>query len=305
MGGSFIEILGTGFQLPPTPPASGPVPKPNPSVTVQIGSKYAENVMVVSSTRLLCTTTPNDPGVYSVTVQNVDQDGLLVPGETITAASAYTYRLVNLAKQSYLTWVTRKLVEEIKRQVLSEVVLTEHTDWDPLTGDALNITHIADLPAIALVGPATLENRFYSLNQQVDVRTNATTYMRRRRPRTIDMSFDYVGLSNNSQQLLNLSQASVAFFERNKFLTVPALVGDNNSGAIEYELDFVTGRDFVVAGNPSNSNVRSFRGAVYIRGVDLEALEYDFVGDEWVDAGGVTEDTDTPVTLDLENLLGF
>jgi len=152
-GGLLIQISGTGFQLPAPPATSGPTTPPAPTVRVLIGGRPARDVRVFAADRLTCIVPSGDPGPADVALQNIDASGAAIAGELLIAVHAFTYVRPPLTTEADLTRLVRKLLQELKRQVLENVVLTVQTDFDADTGDALHLAQVAQLPALVLLGP--------------------------------------------------------------------------------------------------------------------------------------------------------
>lgn len=292
-GRSLVEIFGRNFRLPPTPPADGPLgpivaglvvaPEPR-TVSVTFDGVEAVEVQVITPI-LLRVVTPISPigagaatnhgaGSVDVVVTNLDDSEVPIPGETVTKVDAYTYRRVKLdaASESDLLRLVLQLIKEWIRQVLPEVILTAHTDFDSDTADGLNIIEIAKLPAIILAGPSLPENRFYSRNDRQEGNVGNSVRIRRV-ARTVDLLFNVVGVSDNPMELINLLAASNVFMKENTKIFILRDESDPSKGSVGYELDFQIGSSFSVNTKPSNSNIGSFTGAILIRGFDFEGYE--------------------------------
>ncbi len=270
-GLTLVEVQGAGFRLPPPPPAMGPTPPLRPTVAVRVGGRPATQVRVIAADRLSFLSPANDPGAADLVVQNLDDDEAPIPGEEATLAGGFTYALPRLAVESDLTRLVRALLREFKRQVLANVVLTVQTDFDAETGDELHLAQLASLPALVLVGPELVEDRFYSLNEPPSS-SSPGAFARRRVPYTVDLGFTIIGTSDHTVELLNLMATTELFFHRNKFLEMERDPANPAVGRVRYELDLRPDGDLKVTTQPNESNVRSFSGAFVIRGFDLEDL---------------------------------
>jgi hypothetical protein len=271
-GRTLVDVLGSGFRLPPPPPAEGPAPPVGPTVAVLVGSRPALDVDVLASDRLTFLTPPGEAGPADVVVQNLDDDGEPIAGEEATAPGAFAYVQPRLAVESDLTRLVRTLLRELKRQVHPNVSLTVQTDFDAQTGDELHLTELASLPGLVLVGPELTENRFYSLNSPLEVAVGDGTAVRRRVPYTVDLGFTLLGVADHTTELLNLMAATELFFHRNKYLEMDRDAGSPIAGRVRYEMDFTPDGDLRVTSQPNESNVRSFSGSFVVRGFDFEDL---------------------------------
>lgn len=276
-GGRYIlEVQGSDFFVPDPPPASGPVPTPPPSVRVYFGSPdewvEAERVDVLSSELLHVLVPSHDPGVVSLRVDNVNPDGTVSIGCSVVVQDAFEFKRPMLSgevrtAERILARVVRALRQMFVREVLENVLITIHTDFDDAPQDGLNTVEVAKMPSLLLIGPNLATNRFYSSNVPRQVETN-TGFHTLRPARTVDLNFNLVGLSEFKQEILNFSQEVAAFFERNPYLYVLRDPADPSLGRVRYELA-LTG-DLETAGSPSDSNVRQFNTSCVIRGVDLD-----------------------------------
>jgi hypothetical protein len=275
-GRNAIEIAGTNFRLPPAPPATGPtyLDPIVPTVAVEFDGEPALGVEVLADTLLRVLVPSLDRGQHAITVTNLDDDGDPIVGETVTASDAYATKQPAITHESEhdITRLVRALIRELKRQVIDEVSLTVHTDYDDQTGDQLHTTHVASLPALLLVGPDLAENRFYSINEPPEYDDDTSVegdFVRTRVPVTYDVEFEVIGVSNRTHEMLNLMGALLGFMESNKTLAMDRDPNDPALGRVSYELEFV---DRPTTATRSNlSNLRHFTSRILIRGFDVEA----------------------------------
>jgi hypothetical protein len=265
-GRTFVYIYGTNFRLPDFVGQQ--------SVQVKFGTKLATNVRVLSTTKLSCLTPIYDAGAVSVTVTNLDASGNAIEGETDTLASAFTFFLPKLTAEyeSDLSRCVRTLVLELRRQLLPNTSLMVHTDWAESGGTA---TYIAELPALVLIGPELVENRFYSLNEEEEYDLGGTplhTFRRRKVPYTVDLFFNIVGISDNQLELTNLMANTQLFFHRNKYLIMDRDPSDSSKGTVRYEMEPLPNGDVKMSNVTNESNVRMFQGRFQVFGFDIEDL---------------------------------
>lgn len=264
-GNLLLEVLGAGFQFQLSAGST-------PSVRVLVGGRLAREVRVAASHRLTCIAPASDAGTADVVVQNLDDAGATIPGEEAVAPGAFTYVPQPLAAEADLTRLVRSLLQELKRQVLDNVVLTVHTDFDAGVGGELHLAQIARLPALVLVGPELTEDRFYSLNQLPEVAIGPGQFAQRRVPYTVDLGFTVVGVSDHTTELLNLMATTQLFFHRNPYLELDRDPEAPGAGRVRYEMDIARDGDLKVTSQPNESNVRNFSGRFVVRGFDLEDL---------------------------------
>ncbi len=228
-------------------------------------------------------------GKVDVTIRNCDDDGDSIPGETVVVADAYTYSRVQLATETNLARLVRKLIRELRKQIIPNVMLGVNTEYDQSTGDRMSLVMLAALPGIALNGPVLSEDRFFSLNGMVTTISEDGTVELRPAPYTVDLTFDMIGVSDSQVELLNLMALATQVIDRNPYLYLDRVDGNPGAGQVRYEFDFAAGGDFQTAANENTSNIRSFSGSVVVRGVDLEDLA-GFAGESIVEVTQVVEE---------------
>ncbi len=273
-GRRVVKILGGNFQLAPTPPATGVAPVPNPSVEVLFGDVPARETRVMAKSLLHVLTPIHDPGPCSLTVRNIDQDGAVVASETVTIAAAYTFARPTVGAQSpgaqsNLTRLTRAVIDEFKRQVLENVVLTTHSDYDD-TPDGANVAALASIPGLVLSGPVLYLDRFFSENQPREAEDADGDTFQQWPARTVDVGFTLIAIDELATRELDLVSECTSFFARNivmRLLRSAAVPGV----FVEYEMEIED--DFKSIGGPSNSNLRASQLSFRIRGFDIDEAD--------------------------------
>ena len=269
-GLSLVEIVGTGFRLPTLPPpASGPSGPAVPTVEVEFGDLSPE-VRVLTDTLLQCVTPGSARGAVDVVLRNLDDNGDPIVGEEVTEAGGFTFKRPNLAIETDLTRAVRAILELLRRDIIPEVVLTQHTEYDDATGDNLHLTAVPKLPAIILGGPTIPENRIFSLNGPQTLERNGKIFQVRQ-PRTVDLVFDLVVVADHPIEFLSLETLVEDFFNTHKTLAVDRDPADLPKGKVSYELE-MTG-DMVNAQVPNLSNLHSATTEFEIRGVDIQHID--------------------------------
>lgn len=274
-GKRVVRIEGTNFRLSPAPPASGRPGAVKPSVRVFFGTEEAREVAVLTTGKLNVLTPPAmyephaGPGAVDVTVKNVDQLGALIGAETATAVGGYTYARPNLnsheGNESLLARMVRTLILKLRREILDNVELTVHTDYDD-TPDGADIAMLSAMPGLVIVGPRLKENRFYSQNSARKRASGGRTFQQRP-PMTVDLVFTLIGVDDGSSRLLNLQRETVSFFQRNK--TIRMLRDVAVAGVYEeWEMDVEDASSW--AGATNNSSIHVFNGTFLIRGFDID-----------------------------------
>ncbi len=269
IGSELIEVKGNDFQLPPAPPPTGVVPVAAPTVEVTFGGVSATAVFVITPGRLLVQTPKHAEGDVDVVVNNIDTDGDVIPGETVTEVDGFKFLFPNLAVEADLTALVRQVLQFFKTYLHPNVSLTVHTDYDSSTSDGLNITEVAEFPHIVLIGPELVESRFYSLNENSVVSEVGGAFDIQRESRTVDAGFDVLLLSDNTQELLNLTHHIVELFHKIKFFAFSRPIPNPDCSDETFELDIQAGEQFRWDSDPNESNVRQVRGAFIIRGFTI------------------------------------
>lgn len=280
-GGFLVVIDGSNFRDVPAVPSSGYVGGTFPrTVRVQFGGVDAEDVRVLDSGKLTCVVpaysghSTEDPiSAHDVRIANLDPvTGDEVPGESVTAASAFSYQRPQLDGDNDLRRVVREVLRVLKRQVHPNVSMVTHTDFDDDVADLLNTVAMTELPGILVTGPQLRTNRFYSINDRArEVQPTSRESRYRQTPRTVDLVFGIVGVAAKTTHLLALQDECTRFFERNQWIGLDRDPSDPGSGRVRWE--FVLTEDPTVATRPNESNVQHFTGSFEIRGFDIELGE--------------------------------
>ena len=272
------------WQIPP--PNGRPTPHyRSPTVRVLFGGAPAISVAVVSATRLFARV-PRTPlpmtraagwaeGNVDVVVQNLDDDETPIVGEQATLAAGYRYRRVQLAVESDLSRLNRALIQDWNTQVLANTSITTHTDFDPDTGDTLNTTPIAELPAITLIGPQLITNRFYSENvEAIDELAGNERAIRKSAERD-DVAYQIVGVAKLFSEASNLMAVVRTYFRDNHYLRLNRVKDDPSKGFVQFEMHLDRTGNLAMQStstNPDSSDIHFFTGRFVIKGFDPEAL---------------------------------
>lgn len=266
----IAEITGTGFRLP----TLGVDQNPARTVAVYFGTTRSPKVDVATDGRLFALTPKHALGAVDVRVVNVDDDDAPIAGEEVTAASAFEFvrPLVTSEFEGELTGLIRALITDLKLQLIPNVSIATHADYQSSGGVTAYVTELATLPGIVLIGPVTEENRFYSLNEEPEFDTASdgdgpTEFSRTAVPRTVDVLFSIFGFTNLKQEATNLQGLVDWFFKENKFFSLADGAIRDNDGA-SYEMDLVEPTRSV--GGANNDNLHGFTARMVIRGFDID-----------------------------------
>lgn len=290
-GGQLVTITGANFQLPyPLPDSNGPIPDPPPTVAVLFGGVPARKVRVLSSSSLTCVAPAHEPGAVAVAIQNLDDEGDPIVGEAVTAAAAVTYARADLSVADDLDRVTEELVKLLRREVISEVVLTEATDYTDDAGRLqFNITKFAAVPCVTLMGPSLRDNKFFGEASPEEQR--GTNYVRRRNLKTSDLVFKVSVIDNSNRRAIRLAALLTKVLKANAYFYVDRDSADLSKGQVRFDLE---ADDLASVGSPSDSDIRVYTGAITIKGFNFEDVA-GFPDSMVADKGAVVDNIETTV----------
>lgn len=264
-GGDLVRLRGTGF-AERIQVLFGAIAGLVASVREAAGESFAD-----------IRTPAHLPELTDLTLKNLDEDGVPVPGEEVVLAAAYRFLRAPIVREADLTRLVRSLLRELKRQVLDNVSASIALDYDDTPSDGLSVVAMAKLPSLVLAGPRLIENRFFSTNEPHEdavVGPSGPELLRRRPPFTMDLGFTITAASDRTIELLNLMAATATFLNRNRWLELPRDPDDAAKGTVRWEMDpdgeFRTKLD-------GEGEVRVFTCGLVVRGFDIdEGLPADF-----------------------------
>ena len=279
-GKTLVELVGTGFRLPTIPaPVNGIVAEPKPSVRVTFGTRAATAVAVLSSTVLYATTPIHDPSpdgsAVDVVLENIDDSGVLIPGETVTKSAAWRFVRPDVTDgDSDLVRLIGAFKDELIRQITPNVSWPNHTDFDADTADTLSVTEVPKFPGLIIATTDLEENAFYSLRDPQDSANpdDPDGFVTRAPPTTIDLLFTVVGVSDSTKELINLSATVKRFFKKNPYLTMARDPDNAGAGEVAYEMDAQDAPDVKLSIEANENNLHTFAITARVRGFDLETM---------------------------------
>lgn len=288
-GTNLVEIVGTGFRLPPAPPSSGYLGGPQPrTVDVRFEGVVSPWAYVASPTLILARVPawsgPYDvpwPIAVDVRVANLDDAGVEIPTEFVVRLDGYAYQQPALAAEPYLQRVCRELVRLFRRHLVPNVWLTIDVDYTDSPADQDRLRALA--PVIHLVGPGGPLNRFDSVNREepVDDPTNPARWVARREAVVADLTFEVRCYAATSRQLFALGQAFTLFQRDVVELRVPDDPALPSGAAKVYEVGcpFDGLPDYNT--EPVNAGLFGWFGRFMIRGVQIDAEAGTVIGRGW------------------------
>jgi len=259
-GGSMVVVAGTNFE-------------DDPSVTVPevtFGTLLATDVKVQSPTALTCIPPRGPIGdtadtlVVDVTVENLAGPDI----GTGTLVNAYTYTRPDVTEETHVSAAVRTLIQLCKQQIIKNVALTTHTDYDRITADLLSRVNRAKLPVVVLIGPSLISHRVINYNDPVEILTpvvDPTNVKRFDQLRAVNLQFTVLLMSQSKLELLNLVHHATAFTQRNEFVQVPIDPLTPAAGEVGYPLRVES--EFFATDPISRSNVREARATWALEGV--------------------------------------
>ena len=252
-GRPLVQLAGSGFRLPsppnPTAPRASAYPKPPPSVLVTFDGIAATRVQVVSETLLRCLAPKHSParlrgpdgnpvsGTADVVVQNLDDDGAPIAGETATLPAAFTFVRPRLDRPG--TWIRalEGLAEALRQDLLENVVVNPPIDYnDDPTAQQIKFS---ELPGLGIFSIAFVDSE--RMNEARPQRYAAGGVVEiRRAPLVRDMRADVVLVSNKIMELVNLMEAIEHAFRDGLRVVIDREYDDPGQGQITCACTFAT-----------------------------------------------------------------
>lgn len=257
VGGTFIDIDGSGFNLAGVG-----------TVTVKFGGRYAAEVKVLSATRVICVTPWGDPGPVQVEVSNVT--GALT--ETTTIIDGFTYARPdlstrpNLSTHSEVAIITRTLVSEFRRAVLSNTHHDMHPEYADLESAADAQETQATAPNIRITGPDISDDPFYAHRGRIQdaIPGGFTEY---HEPLSVMLTYQCIGVGRTPSEAANLWTEIARYFKMTPMLRVYRNGVDDTDGSIEFEMMTVPEDRARFRSEATRQATYQFSGSFQVRGV--------------------------------------
>lgn len=262
-GNQLVEIRGFNFRTrtPSAIGArSGPRAQPSPTVRVLFGDREARSVQVISQDILrvlsprhppsawayetndgrrvpapppFAEPAPNAPagasyvqvtnGTVSITVQNLDDDGVPIPGEEYVAENAFTFRRPRLDRPGTWLLLLEGLANELHELITPNVAFNPSLDYDVDTGGLTGVTGLAQLPGVAITSVDIAQSENTDQGQrEVCVDEDAGVIALQRRPVKRDFRASLVIVADNMDELLNLAELVDTTFDAGVSVQIPA-----------------------------------------------------------------------------------
>ncbi len=238
-GSEFAYVIGTGFA---------------DAVEVRFGEAVAavEGVFDEGANRVALVRVPKaapgagedpntfNPGVVDITLQNLDEDGLPIPGEVDVIVDAFTMTRTPTSAPGSLSRVVGQLLLLLRREVIANVTFGVAVDYDADADDGVRVVEIANTPAIVVSGPSMTVSRVWrrmdrreaeagSLADVTEAKAPAMAY-------DIALSLNIATEAAAKRQLYNLIDAVGRCLNRNKLLSMLAVDGDPESETLRWPM---------------------------------------------------------------------
>lgn len=302
-GYAFTIINGTNFNLVPAQATTGPAVLLPDSISVTVGGVNALEIAQISTTEIWILTPQlrgapiEDPiTAVDVVVTNLDTDGNPIAGETVTLTNGYTYKRPVIHSTSGaptatphpFTLVSSALVLALRREVFMNVMQTTHIDYSEPGVISLAV---AKVPSLVVQGPHISKDLDYTHNEpdEIDMGDGSTNI--KQPPDVLRMGYNFLCVTDNEQELLNIMGSFQLFFMKGKWLNVQINPLDASQGSVNLVMQLTQFPQSTTT--PSDSNLRVWIASCEIRGVEIHLDEY----------AGKVFDT-TQIQLQLEQFIG-
>jgi hypothetical protein len=287
-GGQIAVISGTNFRAREVALA---VPEPDSVVTVAVtfDGDAAEKVWVVSDTELhvrVPTATLNptsdiqremklNPDISKISfspvdivITNLDDSGVPIAGESVTASAAYTYEqpLLRLpGGDPPLLQVLVQYLRLLKRCVCTHVALSTHTDYGE---DGMIYTVLADNPSVGLRMDIIRDPEYSHYDNLVQIFPDGDEYKEYDMQSTVMLVYNLTLSSQNEGEVLRMVDALIDMQLASPHLIVPPdpdypISIDNN----RYPLEIPQLPQQV--GSYNKSNICAFSAQMRVRGIPI------------------------------------
>ena len=278
-GGRFVAVIvGTGFRT-----SAAIVP----AVSVEIDGVASRDVRVYSSTEIQFVVPQLRRGGAGATedplpkmdlrIVNLDDDGIPIAGEEVTAPKAFEYRRSALRdplatkQQQIYQQVIREVIHAFQRQVVANTALYTNVDYGK-EGDIKIMT--TRLPAAGLNGPRLSEdfiNRHH-WNGPLEVSFDADEVDFRFSAMLMTFEFDVVLASDKQLELIAMMQALIELFMRTPVILLPETVDAWNEAALhEFPLVLTSGPN--MSTQDANSNLFIAEATFEVRHIPFRLSE--------------------------------
>jgi hypothetical protein len=284
-GGQIVEIVGTNFRIQTADPTADPQPT-SYTVEVTFNGVPAEFTLAVSST-LLRVAVPDYRGdplavagfrgselsrfsfpAVDIVIQNLEDDGDPISGETVTAAAAYTYQqpLIRAPEgDPPLLQVLKTFLALLMKQVVTDVAQSTHTDFGE---EGETITALAEHPSVA-VRMNVLRDPEYSQfdNEQIIVPVGGGRFNQYDAPKTYMLVLPLVLSAKTETEMQHMLAQFLNISSVTPWLNVQPDPDWPLPQVNRYPLEFMQLPQ--QAGSADRTNVKAYSAQVRIRGIPV------------------------------------
>lgn len=291
MGRNQLTLTGTNFRTAPSPPPVG-YTSSDEQQTVGVwvngvrcseafASASTEAVALVPEWRGLHST--STPCSVDVTIANLDDSGVIIPGETVTLADGYTYDRPGLVAVTPFQRVIEETIALFRRHVLPNTSWIKSRDYDDDTADHLDSTQRATLPMMQLVGPTLVEAKDWGAVRADTEDVSATEWQRLQRQKTVHLEWilDAYVSDESDNEAIALASAVADFFTIVKWVRIPRDPAVPDGEVWDHEMEMDPGGAPAFDVTPQGDGLRHFRCEFTVRGVDLGAQDLPVVESGW------------------------
>ncbi len=208
-GGTLVSISGTNFRLQDD--GDDWNEEPAQSVSVFFGSAECDSDRIwVRTTGLIECIVPDTqeddiPATVDIIVNNIDNDGVAIAGETVTEEDGYTYEKtpLDLETEGYQTEteVIKELVLYLKRNIDASVVVAMNPDYKQTNSDPY--PEEATQPAIYITGPNWIRDTIGG--QMLGDEFRNLDGLENKQAEVYFFNFDIVGVTDKFRTVNNLA----------------------------------------------------------------------------------------------------
>lgn len=267
-GYNLVVITGTNFRVPTltyTIPATA-VPQ---TVSVTFDGVAARRVDVASTTKLYVIV-PQSVGDYkelktdaiNVVVTNLDDDGVAIPTETVTATAAYRYKRWPL-EENVLAILAKEFIKRLRREVVQQVSYRTHPEFGEEDGGTYTI--INEAPSISLDIDFPEDKEFSHYDNGHETIQSGDDYRQYRALSTYRMDITMLVTGRNSMEAMHLVDTVKKTFQMNPFLTIPTDSTLYPGYTDSYPVDIMEGARKISA--PNNHGICVFSRQASCRGI--------------------------------------
>lgn len=186
-------------------------PKGNPPAPIKVEDKDADGDAVPAT----------------IAVQNLNADGNVVVGESVTNSALVTWTHPDLVSDGPLARITRTLLQSLKLEMMAATAPdSTAVDFDDDPGDASRVVVIAEAPSLSLGGPRLVPNGFYRDNSRRYSSAGNSTFAAHAPAVAHDLLFSVTLAARGKMQLLNMIDALLRFSARSIRLYMDRTAGD-------------------------------------------------------------------------------